>query len=87
MSAKRKHVPQRQCVVCRNKYDKRQLTRYVWTGDGIMADPSGKHDGRGAYVCDKPQCRARAVDTDVLGKALGHALSTTDRRRIQMIEP
>lgn len=52
-----KHTPQRTCIVCRQKFDKRQLTRIVRTPDsGIVIDPSGKRNGRGAYVCDQVVC-------------------------------
>ncbi len=51
-----KHRPQRTCVVCRDKRDKRQLTRLVVVDDRLQVDPSGKQKGRGAYLCDKPAC-------------------------------
>lgn len=83
MSRKQKHVPQRTCVICRQKVDKRQLTRLVNTPEGVYVDSSGKRDGRGAYVCDKPDCRQRALSTDVLNKALRTVLSDEDRQRLR----
>ena len=54
---RRKHIPQRTCIVCRRQVDKRQLTRIVRTPDsGVVVDPTGKRNGRGAYVCDQPAC-------------------------------
>ncbi|MCA9983014.1 MAG: YlxR family protein [Anaerolineales bacterium] len=68
-----KHIPQRTCVVCREKYDKRQLTRIVNTAeDGVVIDLSGKRNGRGAYLCAKAACWAAAAQ----GKALDQALKT-----------
>ncbi len=44
-------------MVCRQKQDKRFLTRIVRTADrGVVVDPSGKQNGRGAYLCNQPQC-------------------------------
>jgi uncharacterized protein len=59
---RRKHVPQRTCIVCRRQYDKRRLTRVVRTPDiGVIIDPTGKRGGRGAYLCDQPACWEKAV--------------------------
>ncbi|HVO44339.1 MAG TPA: YlxR family protein [Aggregatilineales bacterium] len=79
-----KHVPQRTCVVCRETSAKRTLTRVVRTADnGVQIDPTGKHNGRGAYLCDKPACWHRAVDSDVLEKALRTTLTAQDRERLR----
>jgi uncharacterized protein len=66
-----KHVPLRTCVVCREKDAKRQFVRIVRTPDeGIQIDPSGKRNGRGAYLCDKFSCWERAADGTALDRAL-----------------
>ena len=66
-----KHVPQRTCVVCRETGAKRALTRIVRVGDGLIeVDPTGRKNGRGAYLCDKQVCWERAVTTPILAKAL-----------------
>jgi len=83
MSSKQKHIPQRMCVICREKYEKQYLMRFVRVADGVFADPTGKRDGRGAYVCANPTCRERAAKSDVLSKALRASLSDSDRERIR----
>lgn len=85
MSLKQKHIPQRTCVICRQKFDKRHLTRLVRTEDGVFLDTSGKRDGRGAYICDNTECRNRAISTDILNKALRTVLSNEDRQRLRDI--
>lgn len=85
MNAKPRHVPERTCIVCRQKTAKRQLTRFVRTAEGVYADPSGKRDGRGAYLCDNPICRQRAATTEIMAKALNVTLTTEDRQRIQEV--
>ncbi|MCS7071921.1 MAG: YlxR family protein [Anaerolinea sp.] len=79
----RKHVPIRTCVVCREKAGKRTLVRLVRTESGIQIDPSGKMNGRGAYLCEQPGCWERAMTTDVLARALRTTLTDEDRERLR----
>ncbi len=85
---RRKHIPQRTCVVCRTTAEKRALTRLVRTpDDGVHVDPTGKRSGRGAYLCDNPDCWDRALTSDVLAKALRTTLTDIDRDRIRAAHP
>ncbi|HEY3522449.1 MAG TPA: YlxR family protein [Candidatus Limnocylindrales bacterium] len=62
----------RSCVVCRTRHAKRELLRVVRQPDGsVVADPTGRLPGRGAYVCDDPDCRRKAASPGGLSKALG----------------
>jgi len=46
-----KKIPQRMCIVTKEKKDKRDLLRVVRTPEGnIVIDPSGKLNGKGAYI-------------------------------------
>lgn len=64
-------MPQRMCIVCRDRSAKRALTRIVRPPEGAVAvDPTGKMNGRGAYLCDDKTCWDKALGGDVLGKAL-----------------
>jgi uncharacterized protein len=66
-----KHVPQRMCITCREKSAKRGLTRIVRTPEGrVLIDPTGKANGRGAYLCDNRRCWERALATNGLSRAL-----------------
>ncbi|HVU10759.1 MAG TPA: YlxR family protein [Phototrophicaceae bacterium] len=78
-----KHIPVRMCVVCRDKAGKRTLTRVVRTEQGLQIDPSGKLNGRGAYLCDRVSCWDTAVKTDLLAKALRMSLTEEDRERLR----
>lgn len=77
-SGRRKHVPQRTCVVCRRQFDKRRLTRIVRTpptsptdGGGVLIDPTGKQNGRGAYLCDQAECWDKVIrHAGILNQAL-----------------
>lgn len=71
---KNKKIPMRSCVVTREKLPKGELLRIVRTTDGtIVADETGKINGRGAYI---------KKDSEVLllakkNKSLERALETT----------
>lgn len=84
---RRKHIPIRTCVVCREKDGKRALFRVVRTQDGLQLDPTGKMDGRGAYLCTNPECWERAATTDILSKALRMTLTVDDRTRLRQAIP
>ena len=73
----------RSCSVCRTKDTKRQLTRLVHTAEGVVIDPTGKLNGRGAYLCAQPACWERALSTDILNKALRTSLTEADRIRLR----
>ena len=51
-----KKLPQRKCVGCQNTFQKRELIRIVKSEEGIFVDPTGKKNGRGAYICKNLQC-------------------------------
>ncbi len=65
-----KKQPQRTCVGCNTKKDKRELVRIVRTTDGtIKLDRTGKLNGRGAYICDNIDCLNKAKKTKKLERA------------------
>ncbi len=83
-----RRVPQRTCVVCRTTAAKRSLTRLVRTAeDGVQLDPSGKRNGRGAYLCDQAACWQRAIASDILDKALHTLLTEVDKQRLREAGP
>lgn len=85
--SQQKHVPTRTCVVCRTRDSKRVLTRIVRTGTGVQVDPSGKMNGRGAYLCDRQSCWERAVNTNILNQALRTTLTNEDRNHLMQAMP
>ena len=70
-----KKIPQRQCMGCRERMEKRQLIRVVRTPDGqVQLDFSGKVNGRGAYICPKADCLKKAQKSKALDRALEIAI-------------
>ena len=71
---RKKHVPMRTCVGCRQSAPKRDLIRIVRNPEGVVElDLTGKRSGRGVYICAQEECLAAAVK----GKQLDRALKTT----------
>ncbi len=81
---RQKHVPQRMCAVCRETNAKRTLTRIVRTSEtSFSVDPTGRANGRGAYLCDKASCWEKAAATPILARALR---VTPDNDSIKQLE-
>ena len=58
-------------MACRTVRPKRELVRIVRTPAGeVVADPSGRAAGRGAYICRSPGCLDRAITKGALSRAL-----------------
>ncbi len=73
-----RHVPQRTCVACREQTAKRTLTRIVRTPEGsVVIDPTGKMNGRGAYLCERRDCWEKGLSKGLLARALNVELMTT----------
>lgn len=59
-----KNKPQRMCMGCNSKKEKRDLIRIVMNKDGeITVDKTGKLEGRGAYICDSVECLEKVIKT------------------------
>lgn len=82
-----KHRPQRSCVICRDKMDKRSLTRLVFVDNKLSIDKSGKMNGRGAYLCGKANCWDAAATRTVLDTALRRDLHDDDRSYLRHMKP
>ncbi len=78
---KRKHVPQRTCIGCREVLPKRSLIRIVRTEKGIQIDPTGKLTGRGAYLHNQRSCWERGLKGG-LAQALKTELTDEDKNKL-----
>ena len=66
-----KKIPQRQCMGCRERKEKKALIRVVRGTDGTVSlDFSGKLNGRGAYLCPDPECLKKARRAKSLERSL-----------------
>lgn len=81
---RRKHIPQRTCVVCRTVRSKRDLVRVVRSPEGIVTiDESGKQSGRGAYVCRQQRCWEKALVGRHLERALKSSLTVETKAQLR----
>ena len=70
-----KKIPMRQCLGCREMKSKRELIRVVRSPEGeVSLDFRGKKPGRGAYLCPREECLAKARKAKALERAFGAAL-------------
>ena len=68
---KKRKIPMRMCVGCREMKPKLELIRVVKPQEGDCAlDFTGKAPGRGAYVCASVECLKKAQKTHALERAL-----------------
>ena len=77
------HIPQRTCVACRKVKTKRELIRLVRISNGtVEVDPSGKKAGRGAYLCQAPECWEVGLKRGQLEHNLRSTLTQENRQQL-----
>ncbi|MCL2140708.1 MAG: YlxR family protein [Dehalococcoidia bacterium] len=82
MTSRRK-IPQRTCVACREVHNKGELVRIVRQPDGkVCVDTAGKMNGRGAYICAKPECWQQCFSSGRLGFVLKANIVPEERLRL-----
>ncbi|WP_300280080.1 RNase P modulator RnpM [Peptacetobacter sp.] len=65
-----KKIPQRKCIACQDRDSKKGLIRIVKNKEGeIFLDPTGKANGRGAYICKSSECLKKAIKSKALNRA------------------
>lgn len=70
MATKRK-IPERKCVVTGEMQPKKELIRIVRNKAGeVFVDPTGKKNGRGAYVTGTLEVIDKAEQSNVLARTL-----------------
>ena len=76
-----RRVPIRSCVVCRQTSDKKTLLRVVRApekdGGAVTVDPTGRANGRGAYICAALVCIEKAAKQKRFERALSVQVPAT----------
>ena len=73
---KNRKIPMRSCVVTREKLPKGELLRIVKNTDGVvLADVTGKINGRGAYIKKDISVLEKARKSKVLERVLETVIS------------
>ena len=70
-----KKIPLRMGIACRELKEKRDMLRVVKNGEGkIFIDFSSKASGRGAYICNNPDCIKKLAKQKLLNKVFSCAV-------------
>ena len=71
-----KKQPQRTCMGCNEKKDKKELIRIVKNKDNeISIDKTGKKEGRGAYICNDVNCLDKLIKSKRLERVFEMSIS------------
>ncbi|OIO88950.1 MAG: DUF448 domain-containing protein [Candidatus Aquicultor secundus] len=82
--AQAKKLPQRTCTGCREIKPKKALIRIVRTPEkNIIVDPTGKANGRGAYICPRKECLEAAIKSKRLSKALEVEIRPEELKKLE----
>ena len=66
-----KKQPQRTCMGCNERKDKKELIRIVKNKNNeVSIDRTGKKEGRGAYICDDIKCLEKVIKSKRLERVL-----------------
>lgn len=69
--------PGRTCIACKSVKDKKELVRIVRTKEGVIElDPTGRKNGRGAYICKEAKCFEKLKKSRGLDRSFKSQIST-----------
>ncbi|SCY51989.1 MULTISPECIES: RNase P modulator RnpM [unclassified Butyrivibrio] len=79
-----KKIPMRKCVGCNEMKEKKELIRVLKTPeDEIILDTTGRANGRGAYICNNPECLKKAIKNRGLERSLKSHIPAEVSDRLQ----
>ena len=77
-------IPLRKCIGCQEMKPKQQLIRIVKTKDDIVClDPTGKANGRGAYICRTSACLEKAFLNKGLERSFHCRISEEEKNQLK----
>ncbi|AXY25473.1 DNA-binding protein [Suicoccus acidiformans] len=69
---RQRKIPMRKCIVSQEMYPKKELVRVVKTKENeVFLDPTGRQNGRGAYIALDPELAKKAKKERTFDKAFG----------------
>ncbi len=73
-----KKIPMRMCIACHEMKPKKEMLRIVKPKDGdAYLDFTGKAAGRGAYICNNPDCIKKLKKARLLNKTFSAEIPLT----------
>lgn len=80
---RKKKIPLRMCVGCRETKPKKELIRVVRSPEGeISIDLNGKKPGRGAYICRDSKCLKKALNSKILDRTFNQKIQDEIHERL-----
>lgn len=81
-----KNIPQRTCIGCNEKKDKKDFIRIVKDNENnISIDKTGKANGRGAYICDNIECLEKAIKNKRIEKSFKMNINNEVYEKLRML--
>ncbi len=81
-----KKLPQRTCIGCNSKKDKKELIRIVKNkNEEINVDLTGKMDGRGIYICKNEECLDKAIKNKRISRTFEMEIANSIYENIRKI--
>ncbi|HCX63635.1 MAG TPA: DUF448 domain-containing protein [Eubacteriaceae bacterium] len=78
-----KKKPQRTCIHCGEKIEKRSLNRIVKNKEGeIFYDKTGKANGRGSYLCSEEKCIRSILEKNTLERVFRVSIDEKTKQEI-----
>ncbi len=79
-----KKIPMRMCIACHEMKPKKEMLRIVKPKEGdAFIDHTGKASGRGAYICDNPECIKKLKKGKLLNKTFSAQIPAEVYDRIE----
>lgn len=79
-----KKIPLRMCIACHEMKPKKEMLRIVKPKEGdVFIDYSGKAAGRGAYICNNPDCVKKLKKGKLLNKTFSAQIPAEVYDRIE----
>ncbi|WP_186577433.1 RNase P modulator RnpM [Aquibacillus kalidii] len=86
MAKTNKKTPLRKCVVTQEMKPKQDLIRVVRNKEGeVFVDPSGKKNGRGAYVSKDITVVEKAESNNILGRHLSTTVDPVIYEQLKLV--
>ena len=74
--------PMRRCIACRESRPQDELIRFVLRGQDPVADPGGKAEGRGFYLCRSDECVRTAIKRKAFNRVCKRNVSEEEIGRL-----
>ena len=80
----KKRIPERTCIGCHSKRNKKELLRIVCSPDGVITMDHGQRlPGRGAYVCNDVSCMEMVIKKHALNRVFRREINRDNYKKLE----